>query len=169
MKHYLDGFDYVATMLNYDCRNTPGRGNHFLVVLELETALEKTEVQENLPCWNPFCRFFPAGCAVIACMPLLTGCRESRAGYGLLQGMNLVPANTALDGALEVMLLNQGPRHFLVFKFSHLLFDGRGAELLIEAVRSGDVSMLRGEPVSPLRNSMSGDASSAAGVRCRGK
>lgn len=92
MKHYLDGFDYVAAMLNYDCRNTPGRGNHFLVVLELETALEKTEVQEKLAVLEPFLPLFSAGCAVTACTPLLTGCRESRAGYGLLQGMNLVPA-----------------------------------------------------------------------------
>ena len=92
MKHYLDGFDHVAAMLNYDCRNTPGRGNHFLVVLELETELKEQELLEKLAALTPSCRFSPAGCAATACMPLLTGCRESRAGYGLLQGMNLVPA-----------------------------------------------------------------------------
>lgn len=170
MKHYLDGFDYVAAMLNYDCRNTPGRGNHFLVVLELETALEKTEVQEKLAVLEPF-------------LPLFSGRMHRHCLHAAPYWMPGEPRriwvvagdelgsclNTVLDGALEVMLLNQGPRHFLVFKFSHLLFDGRGAELLIEAVRSGDVSMLRGEPVSPPRNSMNVDASSAAGVRCRGK
>ncbi len=146
MKHYLDGFDYVAAMLNYDCRNTPGRGNHFLVVLELETAPGKTELAERLAVLEPFLPFFSGRMRrsrLHAAPYWMPG--EPR-GIRIAGGMELGSyLNTPLDGALEVMLLEQEPRHFLVFKFSHLLFDGRGAELLIEAVRSGDASMLAGE------------------------
>ena len=147
MKHYLDGFDYVAAMLNYDCRNTPGRGNHFLVVLELETELKEQELLEKLAVLDPILSLFSGRmrrhCLHAAPYWMPGEPRRIRVVAGDELGSCL---NTPLDGALEVMLLNQGPRHFLVFKFSHMLFDGRGAELLIEAVRSGDVSMLRGEP-----------------------
>ena len=56
-KIYLDGFDWLANLLNEHSRMTPGKGNHFIVVLEtaqvfptdLISALVQSRLEKRLP------------------------------------------------------------------------------------------------------------------------
>lgn len=164
---YLDGFDWIANLLNYQCRLTPGRGNHFLIVLKSKENFPKSAVhslQKRLepllpllngsirrhllhlaPYWKPgkpealafttehllFASDFPMAVEQYANRPL--------------------PRGQALAAHL---IFHPEEGAALLFKFSHLLFDGRGAELLLESLRKGKFELPEEAPglSSPMLN-----------------
>lgn len=152
---YLDGFDWVANLLNYQSRLTPGKGNHFLVVLEtaqpfptdLASALLQSRLEKHLPLLNGSIRRHPFHLAPYwkpgAPTPLLVTEEEllftSDYSNALDRFGNMpLPAHQSL--ALHVIRHKTGSA--LLFKFSHLLFDGRGAELLLESFCPGGGGLL---------------------------
>lgn len=166
-KLYLDGFDWIANLLNYQCRLTPGRGNHFMLVLESETPFPEDAVRALLKHLDPL-------------LPMLNGSIRRhllhlapywQPGKPLPLVFTteelLFPSDFPLaverfanrplprGQALAVHALSQPKgRSALIFKFSHLLFDGRGAELLLEQLRHGKNPQTEEHPglASPMLN-----------------
>ena len=166
-KLYLDGFDWIANLLNYQCRLTPGRGNHFMLVLESETPFPEDAVRALLKRLDPL-------------LPMLNGSIRRhllhlapywQPGKPLPLVFTteelLFPSDFPLaverfanrplprGQALAVHALSQPKgRSALIFKFSHLLFDGRGAELLLEQLRHGKNPQTEEHPglASPMLN-----------------
>jgi hypothetical protein len=159
-KIYFNGIDWVTAALNHQCRLTPARGNNFLIALELGSPLPAAKIKRLL-----------ADCHTI--LPLLNG-RIRRAwdlapywhpgnGAEIPFSENSVADATVADSlmnafaneplpkntgvAIKQISLNGAAR--LIFKFSHLLFDGRGAELFLKAIderQLGNVSENPGLP-----------------------
>jgi hypothetical protein len=159
-KYYCNGIDWIAAALNYQCRLTPARGNNFLIVLELGD------------------RFSPAGKARLldACqtmLPMLGGSirrawhlapywrqgdgpevpfSESSATDGTSADSALhIFANEPLPKktSIEIKLISCNGAERLIFKFSHLLFDGRGAELLLKSIDEEDLETIAAHPGLP--------------------
>lgn len=156
---YLDGFDWVANLLNYQSRLTPGKGNHFMVVLETEqafptdivSALLQSRLEKFLPLLNgsirrhllhlaPYWKPGPARPLSVTDEELLFTSDYSSALDRF--GNAPLPDHQAL--ALHIIRHKTGSA--LLFKFSHLLFDGRGAELLLESFCPGGSELLAQEP-----------------------
>ena len=140
---YLDGFDWIANLLNYQCRLTPGRGNHFLIVLKSKENFPKSAVhslQKRLepllpllngsirrhllhlaPYWKPgkpeALAFTTEHLLFASDFPMVV---EQYANRPLPRGQALAAH----------LIFHPEEGAALLFKFSHLLFDGRGAELL---------------------------------------
>lgn len=126
-QYFFNGIDYVTRALGYSCRHTPGKSNNFLLVLELDRAIKANELSLNIlpysallhgsfrrnyllaPYWKP-------GKAQVI---------KIEDGYSCLNDY----ANQPLAGSaqLGIALID----NMLVFKFSHQIFDARGAEMLI--------------------------------------
>ena len=166
-KLYLDGFDWIANLLNYQCRLTPGRGNHFMLVLESETPFPEEAVRALPDRLEPY-------------LPMLNGSIRRHllhlAPYWLPGKPEpivfttedlLFPSDFPLaverfanrplprGQALAVHALSQPKgRSALIFKFSHLLFDGRGAELLLKQLCHGKHDQTEDRPglASPMLN-----------------
>ncbi len=166
-KPYLDGFDWIANLLNYQCRLTPGRGNHFMLVLESETPFPEDAVRALPDRLAPY-------------LPRLNGSIRRHllhlAPYWLPGKPEpivfttedlLFPSDFPLaverfanrplprGQALAVHALSQPKgRSALIFKFSHLLFDGRGAELLLKQLCHGKHDQTEDRPglASPMLN-----------------
>ena len=166
-KLYLDGFDWIAALLNYDCRLTPGRGNHFMLVLESEAPFPEDAVRTLLNKLDPL-------------LPMLNGSIRRHllhlAPYWrpgkpeavvFTEEELLFPSDFPLaverfanrplprGQALAVHAISRPKgRSALIFKFSHLLFDGRGAELLLELLRHGKTDPPEEHPglASPMLN-----------------
>ncbi len=158
-KIYLDGFDWVANLLNEHSRMTPGKGNHFIVVLEtaqvfptdLISALVQSKLEKRLPLLNgsihrhllhlaPYWKPGPGKAPAVTEEELLFTSDYSAALDRF--GNTPLPPHQAL--ALHVIRHKTGSA--LLFKFSHLLFDGRGAELLLEAFCPGGGELLEQSP-----------------------
>jgi hypothetical protein len=152
-KYYCNGIDWIAAALNYQCRLTPARGNNFLIVLELGA------------------KFSAAGKARLlnAChtiLPMLGGSIRRAwhlAPYWRPDDAPEVPFSescaadeNAADSALHIFaneplpkktsigikLISRSGAERLIFKFSHLLFDGRGAELLLKSIDGEDMETI---------------------------
>jgi len=148
-KLYLDGFDWIAALLNYQSRLTPGQGNHFMLVLEsaefftengIRTMLKQLDpllpmlngsIRRHLlhlaPYWKP---------GKPEPIPFTTEELLFKSDFPLSLekfGNSPLPRNQALAVHL---ITHKKEGSALIFKFSHLLFDGRGAELLLEALRN---------------------------------
>lgn len=145
---YVDGLDRMAAFLNYTASGTPEKGNPFSIVLEVEGTPDESAVRELLerrlapvlpllhghlsnhfwtwaPCWVkgkpspvPFSAESPGDSPDAAVETFAT---EPLPG----------------DARMAVKLFRGEPVSRLVFKFSHLLFDGRGGELVIDCLLSG--------------------------------
>ena len=135
-KIYLDGFDWVANLLNEHSRMTPGKGNHFIVVLEtaqvfptdLISALVQSKLEKRLPLLNgsihrhllhlaPYWKLGPGKAPAVTEEELLFTSDYSAALDRF--GNTPLPPHQAL--ALHVIRHKTGSA--LLFKFSHLLFD----------------------------------------------
>ena len=148
MKIYLNGMDHVAAGLGSSCRFTPGRSNHFILVTELDRVPERGAVAA-------LGRTLPH--TVLA---MLTG--RARRGWDLapywtVGAAESVPFDTVERAAAREEILAEfadlplpprrglalrlahgtGVRAMLMWKFSHRLFDGVGAEQLVAAALSG--------------------------------
>lgn len=166
-KLYLDGFDWIAALLNYQCRLTPGQGNHFMLVLEsaefftengIRTMLKQLDpllpmlngsIRRHLlhlaPYWKP---------GKLEPIPFTTEELLFKSDFPLSLekfGNSPLPRNQALAVHL---ITHKKEGSALIFKFSHLLFDGRGAELLLESLRSGRHELFEQRPglASPMLN-----------------
>ena len=148
-KPYLDGFDWTALFLNSECARTPGKGNHFTLMLQAEGQFQEKELRKFLAplrsgeeIFNGTIRRHP--------LHLAPWWKKGKRGEVPFTSEDMpyrndfpeilnrfcnqpLPANRSL----AVHWVRNGNGDFLLFKFSHLLFDGRGAELLLECLRSG--------------------------------
>lgn len=161
-KHYLNGIDWISAVLNHQCRLTSGGGNNILIVLELGTPFSSEKSRRLLD-----------ACHTI--LPLLNGNIRRAwhlAPYWRPGSNHEIPfseisvndadsflqkfANDPLpkNKCIEIKLISSNGKGCLVFKFSHLLFDGRGAELFLKSINEGNletVSMRPGLPTPDLR------------------
>ncbi|OGV43613.1 MAG: hypothetical protein A2X48_16520 [Lentisphaerae bacterium GWF2_49_21] len=159
-KHYLNGIDWVAAALNYQCRLTPARGNNFLIVLELGTPFSSAKTKRlqdacnDLPpllngrirrAWHlaPYWQSGPGPEVLFSECPA-----EDNSGVvPILQEF----ANEPLPNStgIEIKLISCKGSGYLIFKFSHLLFDGRGAELFLRAIDEGHSDLMAMHPGLP--------------------
>lgn len=126
---WLDAFDSFAAYLNRSCAHTPGRGNHFLILLEYEEAPDFgiiTDFFRNLPDLPPILfgkiRRFP-GLAPYRTKgrPRMVTVTEAASGETPEDYANEpLPPGVPFD-------CRRFPRA-VAFRFSHLFFDGCGAE-----------------------------------------
>ncbi len=146
MKSYLDGLDYIAAYLNHTCRNTPGRENTFLLGLELNGQPDPRRLSDALqrqsalfPILNGrmarqrihLAPFWKNGPSIPP--PIDTGIFTEHAAEQFAN--EPMPEHTHL----RVRVLTRGTgKSVLLFQFSHLLFDGRGAELFLKRLRDGE-------------------------------
>lgn len=148
MKIYLNGMDHAAAGLGAACRFTPGRSNHFILVTEFDHAPEPDAVAalcrslpspvaalfsghsrrgwDLAPCW------VPGEAAEIPCNTVDGPSREE-----LLENFADLPLPPRRGLALRVGRLAGGGA-LLMWKFSHRLLDGAGAELIVAAALSGE-------------------------------
>lgn len=126
---WLDAFDSFAAYLNRSCARTPGRGNHFLILLEFDEAPE-------LQTLSGFFRELPD------LPPILFGKIRrfpSLAPYRVPGRPRPIPVSGASDSETPEDFANEPLTpgvpfdcrrfpHALAFRFSHLFFDGCGAE-----------------------------------------
>lgn len=153
---YIDGLDWMAAFMNYRASVTPEKGNHFSIVLEVEgtpdgkavrTLLEHQlaevspllngHLSNNFWTWAPCWVKGKPSPVVFSAEPLGSSPDSAVDAF----------ATEPLPGdmRLAVKLFQGDPSSRVVFKFSHLLFDGRGGELVIDSLLSdarnlGDVS-----------------------------
>lgn len=151
---YLDGMDWVANLLNWQSRLTPGKGNHFMVVLEtaqpfpedVAFALLQSKLEARYPLLNgsirrhplhlaPYWKPGPARALSVTTEELLFTSDYS----GALERFGNLPLPAYQALALHIIRHKTGTA--LLFKFSHLLFDGRGAELLLESLCPGGTAL----------------------------
>lgn len=154
---YIDGLDWMAAFLNYMASATHEKGNLFSIVLEVEGMPEESAVRELLER-----RFAPV-------LPLLNGhlsnnfwtwapcwvkgkpvpipfSAEPQSGSLSAAAETFVTEPLPGDSRVAVKLFRSEPVSLLVFKFSHLLFDGRGGELVIDSLLSGSGDFASVEP-----------------------
>ena len=126
---WLDAFDSFAAYLNRSCARTPGRGNHFLILLEFDGPPDPAEV-------SAFFRDLPD------LPPILFGKVRRFPGlapYRTEGTPRPVPVSVATAGGTPEDYANEplppgvpfDCRLFpdaAAFRFSHLFFDGCGAE-----------------------------------------
>ncbi len=145
VRRYANGFDWVAAGLNAACRRLPGGGNHFLLAFHFDRPVSAGELAElfgALPesvlgrlhgewrrAWN-LAPYWKSGQARNIEISELNGTLETFADQPL-------PPRAALTAAVS----EKGGEWGVVFKFSHLLFDGAGAELFCRAL-FGDPTVL---------------------------
>ena len=146
---YLDGMDWAAYLLNWQSRLTPGQGNHFIIVLETEqefpadvaSALVQSKLEKLFPLLNgsvrrdlllrPWWRPGSAHSVPVTAEQLLFTSDYSAA----LEHFCNTPLLPHCGLAVHVVRHKTGSA--LLFKFSHTLFDARGAEQLLESFRPG--------------------------------
>lgn len=148
-KPYLEGFDWTAYFLNAECARTPGKGNHFTLMLRTNGKFREHAVREFLAPLKSGEEFFN-GSIRRHLLHLAPWWKKGKRGEVPLSFEDLHSPNDFPDAlnrfcnvplpprrSLAVHCIRNGKGDFLLFKFSHLLFDGRGAELLLERLRSG--------------------------------
>ena len=139
-KNYLTGVDWIINTLDYVTRRATGVGNMSQVVLELDSAPDETELQQQL---NRFAAHYP----------VLFG-RTSRAvnlaPYWKIPSikkvrpvsLNVYRAEDALSDAVNVPfngpkehvafhLVAAAEKNYFAMTFDHRLFDARGAEAFL--------------------------------------
>ncbi len=152
---YLNGMDHVAAGLETACRKTPGRRNHFVLALEWGAPVGETWLRSRLDAlpdkvlrllngrrgraWNlaPVWRCGWPRAVVLdeaAARDVATAVRNF-ADLPLPDGSGFTARRVNIAG---------DPRTVLLFKFSHRLFDGAGAELFLKALLTGDFGALDG-------------------------
>ncbi|MFA6291293.1 MAG: hypothetical protein WC637_05890, partial [Victivallales bacterium] len=159
-KHYLNGIDWISAALNHQCRLTPARGNNFLIVLELGSLFSSLKSKRLLdtcrsilpllsgsirrawhlaPYWNP------GGGSEIPFSE--TSVEDDSTADSVLHAFanEPLPENTGI----AIKLISLDGKGCLVFKFSHLLLDGRGAELFLKAVVEGNLEKVAAHPGLP--------------------
>jgi len=163
MKMYAGGMDWVAAGLNAQCAQMPGEGNSFLVILEisssfsfdlLTSAVNDCIKEKNLPlngCWKrawhlaPYWKYNESSGIIIDRKPL----------SDFVQDMTEY-ANTPLphQHGVSIRLFEAETHSVIAFKFSHLLFDGVGAEYFIRALltndKDGEFDRFHGNPSANL-------------------
>ncbi|HCE45132.1 MAG TPA: hypothetical protein DET40_16445 [Lentisphaeria bacterium] len=160
-KHYYNGIDWVAAALNYQCRLTPARGNNFLIVLDLGahpfSSAKKTRLLDAcnaiLPLLNGSIRrawhlapYWQTGNGSGVPFSENSPADDAGADSVLYKFMNEpLPEDTGL----EIKLISFNGSGRLIFKFSHLLFDGRGAELFLRAIDGGHSDLMAMHPGLP--------------------
>ncbi|MCX6984179.1 MAG: hypothetical protein NT118_05410 [Lentisphaerae bacterium] len=159
-KYYFNGIDWIAAALNHQCRLTPAHGNNILIVLEFGAPFSSASKKRLLD-------------ACHSILPLLSG-RIRRAwhlapywqpgnGSGVPFSENSVADDTGADAVIhafaneplpentsvgiKLISINGGSR--LIFKFSHLLFDGRGAELFLKSIDEENLETMAMHPGLP--------------------
>ena len=136
---WLDAFDSFAAYLNRSCAHTPGRGNHFQILLEFDETPDPGTVSDffrNLPDLPPILfgrvRRFP-GLAPYRTegTPMPIPVSEAPAGKTPEDYANEpLPRGLPFDCRLFPRTVS--------FRFSHLFFDGCGAErFLLKLFTSG--------------------------------
>ena len=160
-KYYCNGIDWISAALNHQCRLTPARGNNFLVVLELGSLFSSSKSKRLLDACHSI---LPLLCGSIRRawhlapywqpggngdeVPFSENSVTDNAGADsvLLAFANEpLPKNTGI--AIKMISFNGSGR--LVFKFSHLLFDGRGAELFLKSIVEGNLKTVAMNPGLP--------------------
>lgn len=126
---WLDAFDSFAAYLNRSCAHTPGRGNHFLILLEYDEAPDLRTI-------SGFFRDLPE------LPPILFGKIRRFPGlapYRVPGRPRRITVSEAAEGETPEDYANEPlPSgvpfdcrrfpHLVAFRFSHLFFDGCGAE-----------------------------------------
>ncbi len=159
-KYYLNGIDWIAAALNCQCRLTPARGNNFLLVLELGAPFSSDKSKRLMDACHsilPFlvgsirrawhlAPYWQPGSGSEIPFSENTVKDESGADF-LLQAFanEPLPKNTAI--AIKLISIDGKAR--LVFKFSHLILDGRGAELVLKSVLEGNLETVAAHPGLP--------------------
>jgi len=147
-KRYLDGFDWIANLLNYQCSQTPGQGNHFILALHSPGTFDEKNIRKFLHPLKPY-ETFLNGSIRRHLLHLAPWWKPGKPGEIPVTSEEIL-FKTDLPHAMERFANAPLPPHralavhsirgkegsALLFKFSHLLFDGRGAELLLEALRN---------------------------------
>lgn len=159
---YLNSFDYMAGLLNHLCRLTPGRGNHFLVVLENREKFHAANIPHLTRLLAP-CAALLSGRMRRHALNLAPYWEEKRrhgadskiritfeslGEHADFQDALNVFANAPLPPGdhLELKLFEKSSVSYAVFKFSHQLFDGLGAEYLLRALSRSDESAIGETP-----------------------
>ena len=145
---FVDGLDRVAAYLNHTASGTPEKGNHFSIVLEVEGPPDESAVRELLE--RRFASVLPllnghlsnhfwtlAPCWVKGVSEPVPFSAETPADSLSVSAETFATEPLPGTSRLAVKLLRGEPVSLLVFKFSHLLFDGRGGELVIDRLLSG--------------------------------
>ncbi len=158
MKSYANGIDWVVAGLNAACRQMPGGGNHFLVAAEFAIVITPEEIRQlldELPesllkwlngrwkrAWHLAPYWRPGTPQAIPCEFV-----EDENWHAQIVRF----ANVALpkNCCLTVKLIDSKTSWRLIFKFSHLLFDGAGAELFLRMLLQGQAKLPDGCPGSP--------------------
>lgn len=149
------GMDWMISCVNWQSRHTPEKGNHFTVCAEIPAGTMDYE---------SFRTRLAAKCRNI--LPLLNGHWSHipfrppvwRTAEGSAPGTELLPEGVdamrdfmtrPLSGSFVCAFQPAGERIRLLFKFSHALFDGGGAERFIASFLSGDAPFdaADGQPV----------------------
>ena len=151
-KPYLDGFDWIAFFLNSECARTPGKGNHFTLMLQAKGTFRENEIRKFLAPLKS-CEEIFNGTIRRHLLHLAPWWKKGKRGEVPLTFEDMPSrddfpkllndfCNRPLPAhrSLAVHWIRNSEGDFLLFKFSHLLFDGRGAELLLERLRSGILS-----------------------------
>jgi hypothetical protein len=129
---YLNGIDYVTRALGYTCRLTPGKNNHFLVVLELNEPIDAEALSFDL---SPYLALLHGR---VRRNFLLAPYWQPGAAREITVNTEFSDletyANLPLSGGaqLNIAIIEKQ----LVFKLGHQLFDGRGAEMFIRMLFS---------------------------------
>ncbi len=126
-QHFLNGIDYVTRALGYSCRHTPGKSNNFLLVLELERAIQANELSLNLAPYSALLHGSFRRNFLLAphWKPGKAQLIKIEEGYSHLNDY----ANQPLTGNTQIGIAVID--NMLVFKFSHQIFDARGAEMFV--------------------------------------
>jgi hypothetical protein len=159
-KHYFNGVDWIAAALNFQCRFTPARGNNIIIVLELGAPFSAAKSKRLLDAchsilpllsgtirrgWHLAPYWHPGNGAEIPFSEKSVA-DESAADSILNSFANEpLPKNTGIG--IKLVSFNGAGR--LIFKFSHLLFDGRGAELFLKAIDEGSLETAAVNPGLP--------------------
>ena len=137
---WLDAFDAFSAYLCRSCRKAPARGNHFLVVLDFDRAPDPETVRT-------FFRELPP-------LPRILFGRVKRAWdlapYRTQGVPRPVPVSTAREGDTPERFANEPLppgvpfdcrvfSRMLAFRFSHLMFDGFGAERFLHCLFTGGI------------------------------
>jgi len=145
-KPYLSGIDWIVHVFDYMNKRATGAGHMFQIVLELDGAPEKDELQQSL---NQFIHKFPIvngktvrdynlapfwkipSRAQGGSFPFKIYQLENHADiFPLLEQLANTPFSTDRDH-IVFYLINTRGKSYVVAKFDHRLFDAHGAETFI--------------------------------------
>ena len=156
MRSYLNGMDHAAAGLGAVCRHTPGQSNHFILTLEFSGSVEQAWVRERLDGLPEMVLRMLSGRARRAwhlapwwCPgnpePVPLDWVDEPCGGGAWTKFADLPLPEHCALAVRGVTLPEN-RSMLLFKFSHRLFDGVGAEYLLKMILTGATPVSRAHP-----------------------